>query len=218
MINSKTSDIEVRFTVRLPARGRTILGQAAANILVDAVPKLVNDCLFYGSLDQKKLETHVRCTEQQEVLRNQLSNRGLTAFIGNGSILPRKSGFQSLPMTGPEVVAFESPEAYQVKLKGVDGEDILGMGVRKGVTVLTGGGFHGKSTLLEAVQNGIYDNVPGDGRETVVTDSTAFKIRAEDGRSVKSLDISPFITGLPGKVTGHFDSEVKFRGQGTSSS
>lgn len=84
------------------------------------------------------------------------------------------------------------------------------MGIRTGVTVLTGGGFHGKSTLLEALQMGIYNHVPGDGRESVVTDDTAFKIRAEDGRSVKDLDISPFISGLPGKDTKAFTSEASF--------
>merc|ERR1719373_1059818 len=84
---------------------------------------------------------------------------------------------------------------------------VMGMGLKKGVTLIVGGGFHGKSTLLEALQVGVYDHVPGDGREFVVCDKSAVKVRAEDGRPVTGLDISPFISNLPqGKDTTNFSS------------
>ena len=209
IINATTQSVELRFTVKLPARGRTILGREAAGVLVDALPKLVRECLIYSSLEQDALSRHVDCVEQQHVLRDQLRSRDLVVFIANGSVLPRKSGFQSLPMTGPEVIPFKSPSAFEVKLKGLNGQNIVGMGIKKGVTVLTGGGFHGKSTVLEAIQYGVYDTIPGDGRENVVTDATAYKIRAEDGRSVTGTDISPFINGLPGRSTDSFTSAVR---------
>lgn len=85
---------------------------------------------------------------------------------------------------------------------------LTGMGIRKGVTLIVGGGYHGKSTLLKALESGVYPHVAGDGREYVVTDDTAMKIRAEDGRSIRHTDISMFINDLPnGKDTYAFDTE-----------
>ena len=74
----------------------------------------------------------------------------------------------------------------------------MGGGVREGVALVAGGGFHGKSTLLSALSWGPYDHVPGDGRELVVARGDAVKVRAEDGRSVSGVDISAMIGDLPG--------------------
>ena len=82
------------------------------------------------------------------------------------------------------------------------------MGIRKGITLIVGGGYHGKSTLLKALEAGVYNHIAGDGREFVITDDTAFKLRAEDGRSITGVDISPFIKNLPNKKdTVHFSTE-----------
>ncbi|KAI9668405.1 MAG: hypothetical protein M1831_001159 [Alyxoria varia] len=208
MINAEDATIELRFTVSLPARGRTILGDEAFQILADNAPDLVIRTLFYKHLNENKLASHVRAAMDQHSMRSQLEPLGLVGFVAEGSILPRKSGSASLPMVGSSVIPFKSPPELQVRLRKSDGEAITGMGIKKGVTVLTGGGFHGKSTLLEATQMGVYDHIPGDGREQIVTDPTAFKIRAEDGRNVKNLDISPFISSLPGGRDGKsFTSE-----------
>ncbi|KAJ3062119.1 hypothetical protein HDU98_001985, partial [Podochytrium sp. JEL0797] len=52
---------------------------------------------------------------------------------------------------------------------------------------------------------GVYNHVVGDGREFVVADPLVLKIRAEDGRSITSVDVSPFISNLPfGKDTTTF--------------
>ena len=111
-------------------------------------------------------------------------------------------------MTGSNGSRFQSPSELAVHLTLLTGKTVSGMGVPHGVTLLTGGGFHGKSTLLEAIELGIYDHIPGDGRELVVTDPTAVKIRAEDGRSVTGLNISPFISSLPGgNSTTHFSTD-----------
>ncbi|KAI9725396.1 MAG: hypothetical protein M1828_003246 [Chrysothrix sp. TS-e1954] len=208
VIDELKNTIELRLTVSLPAKGRTVLGQEAVTILSTSLPELVQHTLLAGDLHQKDMSNHVRCYENQQYLRTQLSYHGLIAFIANGSLLPRQSGASSLPMTGPELVKFQSPRELEGELKDLSSRPIRGMGIKKGVTVLTGGGFHGKSTVLEAVQLGVYNHVPGDGREQIVTDASAVKIRAEDGRSVQGLDISPFISNLPGKKdVKHFCSD-----------
>ncbi|KAK0314264.1 hypothetical protein LTR91_001060 [Friedmanniomyces endolithicus] len=197
--------IELRFTVSLPAAGRTVLGQQAYQILGVNLVELVKKSLFYPNLDQEQLQLHVQTAENQQSLRHQLAEHNLTAFIADGSVLPRASGASETPMDSANVVPFKSPKDLKVELLRADGTNVSGMGVPRGVTLLTGGGFHGKSTVLEAIQLGVYNHVPGDGRELVVTDPTAVKIRAEDGRSVTSVDISPFISNLPGgKDTHHF--------------
>ena len=190
--------IELRFTTSLPAAGRTILGQQAYQILAVNLVELVQKSLLHANLDQAKLQQHVFSAVKQSALRAQLAPHGLIAFVANGAILPRASGASAAPMDSNKAVRFQSPQDFQVALPLPDGTSISGMGIPRGITLLTGGGFHGKSTLLEAIQLGIYNHIPGDGRELIVTDPTAVKIRAEDGRSVSSVDISPFISNLPG--------------------
>ena len=200
--------IELRFSVTLPAAGRTVLGHQAWQILGINLVELVRESLIYDNLDQAQLQDHVLSVEKQQALRNQLSNLGLIAFIANGSILPRASGAVGIPMDLSEALPFQSPTESEVTLQCPDGTFVAGMGIPKGITLLTGGGFHGKSTLLEAIELGIYNHIPGDGRDLVVTDPTAVKIRAEDGRSVYGVDISPFISNLPGgKDTKHFSTD-----------
>ena len=103
---------------------------------------------------------------------------------------------------------FQSPDTYRVSFELPHQGMITGMGIPKGITLIVGGGYHGKSTLLKALELGVYDHVKGDGREFVITDPTAMKIRAEDGRSITNTDISMFINNLPnGKNTVSFDTE-----------
>lgn len=209
VFNIDESTVELRFTVTLPARGRTIMGDEACTILATNVPALISASLRYDNFPAKTLLDHIKVVLDQEALRSQLGSRELIAFIGNDSVLPRQSGAASLPMTDPGIVRFKSPPELEVKLVDSAGATVVGMGVPRGTTVLSGGGFHGKSTFLEAIQTSVYNHIPGDGRELIVTDATAVKIRAEDGRSVEHLDISPFISSLPGgKDCSRFSSEV----------
>ncbi|RPB10955.1 hypothetical protein P167DRAFT_606885 [Morchella conica CCBAS932] len=201
------SSIELRFTLNLPARGRNILADAAQDLILKQIPALVQKGLLWKNLDSKNVWEHIRSIEVQEALREALGIYNLVAFVGNGSILPRASGASPYPMSKDIAVPFVAPEPLKVRIE----TDVLdaagakiaveGMGIPRGITVLTGGGFHGKTTLLEALEFGIYNVVPGDGRELVVTDINAFKIRAEDGRNVVGTDISPFINNLPGPHT-----------------
>ena len=204
---NSAGDLECRFTVALPARGRSILGSWANEILTVALPNLIHSSMYAGSIDLAALRGQVTSVEDQQALRALLRPNGLVAFVRDGAILPRASGASDTPLISSGVVPFTSPASMRVSFTLPNSGTITGMGVRQGVTLIVGGGFHGKSTLLQAMQVGCYDHVPGDGREFVVVDETAVKVRAEDGRSVASVNISPFISNLPfGKATNSFST------------
>lgn len=199
--------VEVRLVVGLPARGRQVLGREAGEILLREIPSLVAAALVYGNLNARELIAFINAVEDAEALRGLLPARGLIAFVADGAILPRRSGVDDRPLDRPAAIPFESPASLAVEFDLPNAGRVRGMGVPIGVTLIVGGGYHGKSTLLDAVARGVYDHVPGDGRELVVTVAEAVKIRAEDGRYVANVDIRPFIGDLPyGKDTSGFSS------------
>lgn len=205
-IDEKSGDVVLRMEIGFPANGRTINARELEKILFDYVPECVENALFYKKRDAKKLRQVIDLAEDQAYIREQLKERGLVAFVANGSILPRESGVSAKPMRG--AVAFVSPKEMEVTLDLPHKGTLSGMGIRKGITLIVGGGYHGKSTLLKALELGVYDHIAGDGREYVITDATAVKLRAEDGRSIKQADISMFINDLPnGKDTRTFCTE-----------
>jgi predicted ABC-class ATPase len=188
--------VEVRFVVGLPARGRNILGRQAVEMLCEDIPEIVDKALKYSCLDKKKIQQQVETLEDADWLRQQLPQQGLVAFIPDGAILPRRSGVDERPML-TDAVPFKSPATLQVEFTCPNRGLVTGMGIPTGVTLIVGGGYHGKSTLLKAIELGVYNHIPEDGRELVVTHPAAMKIRAEDGRSIAGVDISPFINQLP---------------------
>ena len=205
-LDPKSGDVLMRFEVGFPANGRTVNAGELGKILFDFLPKCAEQALFYQNLDRERLRAAVDLAEDQHCIREQLPGLGLCAFVANGSVLPRASGVSSKPMG--DGVKFMSPKELEVTLDLPRGRRITGMGIRRGVTLIVGGGYHGKSTLLGALELGVYDHIAGDGREYVITDPTAVKIRAEDGRSIRKTDISLFISGLPnGKDTAAFETE-----------
>lgn len=183
--------VEFRLLVSLPAKGRRILGRRAAEVLEDAV-ELASRAL---AVDETSVRDAVELLRDQEALRAELPDRGLVAFIGDGANLPRRSGDSDLPLEGG--VAFQSPEHLRATFDLPSGRRVTGMGVPAGVTVIVGGGYHGKSTLLRALERGVYPHISGDGREWAITRADAVSVRAEDGRPVTAQDISAFITNLP---------------------
>lgn len=205
---SKSGTVEARFCCALPARGRTIEGRWCSQILLETLPALVERALVFAALDGAAIMRHILSVEDQQFLRQQLSVLGLVAFVANGAILPRTSGSSDKPMAAASTVEFISPPSLVSTVDLPNRGPITGMGIRRGVNLIVGGGFHGKSTLLQALQVGIYDHVPGDGREFVVVDPSAVKVRAEDGRAVGAVDISPFIGALPfGQSTSPFSTK-----------
>lgn len=201
--------IEIRFVAGLPADGRRIRGRHAATMLLEQVPALVAAALRLGERDRRELAGHVESVEDQAALRAQLAGRGLIAFVADGALLPRESGASDRPLRGAGVIPFETPASLAVELDAPNAGPVRGLGIPEGVALIVGGGYHGKSTLLRGLAYGVYDHVPGDGRERVVTVADAVKIRAEDGRRVEGVDISPFIRNLPdGTDTALFRSEA----------
>eukprot|EP00980_Cylindrotheca_fusiformis_P003113 scaffold721_cov131-Cylindrotheca_fusiformis.AAC.3 len=201
-------NVTVQISINLPARGRNILGFAAVEIFSKALPSMVQSCLFYASVKSAKLEKHVDSVEDQSWLQRQLESKNLIAFVRNGAVLPRMSGVDDRPMNSAQTVPFQSPKRLEVSFALPNAGDTLsGMGIPKGISLICGGGFHGKSTLLQALQVGVYPKIPGDGREFCVTSPNSMKIRAEDGRSIQSVDISNFINNLPfGRDTSSFET------------
>lgn len=205
-IGTATGNVTVRMEVGFPANGRTVNAGELIKIFFDFLPGCVKGALFYASLDRKKVQDAVFLAEDQQFLRNALPSLGLAAFVANGSVLPRESGISGRPMK--DAVRFQAPASMEVSVRLPHRGTISGMGIKKGVTLIVGGGYHGKSTLLKALELGVYDHIAGDGREFVITDGTAVKLRAEDGRSIKNADISMFIRNLPnGRDTKLFSTQ-----------
>lgn len=202
----KDGSVQVRLEVGFPANGRTINARELEKILFAFLPECIQKTLVYKALPAKEIETRVNLASNQQFIREHLEEQGLIAFVADGSVLPRESGVSKRPMK--QAVAFQSPESLRVSFSIPYGGKITGMGISKGITLIVGGGYHGKSTLLKALEAGVYNHIPGDGREYVITNDTAVKLRAEDGRSIRHTDISMFIRQLPnGKDTVSFSTE-----------
>ena len=205
-INPKNGDVKLRFEVGFPANGRTINARELEKIVFGFLPECVDQSLFYKNCDKKRVRSIIDLAEDQQYIRDELEKNDLIAFVANGAILPRESGVSDKPMKG--AVRFQSPKEMEVTMKLPHKGEISGMGIRRGITLVVGGGYHGKSTLLKALELGVYNHIKGDGREYVITKDDAMKIRAEDGRSIKKTDISMFINDLPnGKDTRGFYTE-----------
>ncbi len=201
-------EVEARFFVGLPAFGRRIAGEIAIELLIERVPRIVTDSLVFKNLNEPELKKHVETAENADFIRKKLKELKLVAFIANNSILPRSSGIDPKPLKSGTVIPFKSPDSMLVTIELPNGGSVSGMGIREGITLIVGGGFHGKSTLLNAIELGIYNHIPGDGREYVITREDAVKIRAEDGRRIEKVDISPFINNLPlGRDTKSLSTE-----------
>ena len=202
----KEDKIEVRFEMGMPARGRRIMGKAAQKIIFEQLPKIVEKSIIYDNLNKKSLKEQIVLVLDQEYIRKVLKEKELVAFVANDSILPRENGISDKPMKN--AVKFKSPEKFEITLNLPSGKEVSGMGIPKGITLIVGGGYHGKSTLLASLERGIYNHVAQDGREFIISETDAVKIRAEDGRNVEKVNISGFINNLPGnKDTIAFSTE-----------
>ncbi len=205
-VTISSHSIEGRFEVGFPARGRSILSDELAVIVFEIIPAVVEQTFFASAWKPAQLQRRMELAVNQQEIRRQLIERHLTAFVANGSILPRESGVSDRPMKG--AVPFASPQSLEITMELPYGGPVKGMGIPEGVTVIAGGGYHGKSTLLRALEAGVYSHIEGDGREYVLTRVDAVKLRAEDGRSVRDCDISAFIRHLPnGQDTVHFQTD-----------
>mgnify|MGYP001851181304 FL=1 len=205
-IDPGDGSLTLRMQIGFPASGRTIQAGELIRILFEFLPGCAQRSLFFRNIDASACQRTAELCEDQEYIRRELKKRSLCAFVANGSVLPRSSGVSEKPMKG--AVPFRSPKSLEVSMELPHRGPVSGMGIPRGVTLVVGGGFHGKSTLLKALELGVYNHIAGDGREYVITDSTGVKLRAEDSRSISQTDISLFINHLPGgRDTRHFSTE-----------
>ncbi len=205
-INGTNGEICFRLEIGFPANGRTVNARELQKILFTFLPTCIEESLYYKAYNKRQVQDVIELSDDQQFIREELKKKELVAFVANGSVLPRATGVSDKPMK--EAVRFVSPESMEVTLELPHAGELRGMGIRRGITLVVGGGYHGKSTLLKALEAGVYNHISGDGREYVITDDTAVKIRAEDGRCVKQTDISMFIGTLPnGKDTKSFSTE-----------
>ena len=189
--------------VRLPGDGRKIQAEDAAEILTMVLPDLVSAGLYNSGKSkpegvEPELLEHYRVLSERKAILEELYKRDLVAFVPDGAVLPRASGLSELPMEG--AIPFVAPAEMEVVLD-VCGRKIRGMGIPKGVTVISGGAFHGKSTLLQSLTKAVYPHIPGDGREGIVVNESAVRVGVEDGRSVRGIDLSQFVRDLPGGIS-----------------
>ena len=197
------TNISIRFYVGLPARGRKILANEAIKIIFEKIPKIIERV---KNVNKTKLKEHIDIYIKAQEIRKYMKDNDIICFIANGSVLARRSAVDDRPMQNS--VKFLSPKSLEEEIKLENGFTVKGMAIRKGVTIITGGGFHGKTTLLDAIEKGIYNHIPGDGREFVLTCEDAVKIKAENGRYINHTDISEFIKNLPdNKDTKNFFTE-----------
>ena len=194
-VSIDSSRLEVRFQIGLPADNRRIDAGQARAMLFDELPAVVESALIRIDRDLDTAERHVNCIEDQHFLRAQLETRNLIAFIADGSNLARQSGVDDRPLQN--AIRIKAPDSIAVEMPLKHHPPVTGVAFPVGINLIVGGGFHGKSTLLRAIEQGVYDHIPGDGRELVVSESSCFKLHAEDGRAISGVDIRPFIQNLP---------------------
>lgn len=199
--------VEVIFNVGLPAKGRTVTSRIQAReMILDEIPRIAEETIIWENLPEREVVNHVETVEDSSFIRENLKEKGLVAFVAEGSILPRESGISDKPMRN--AIPFNTPSSLETAFNTPNYGEIKGMGIPEGVTLIAGGGYHGKSTLLNALAKGVYDHIPGDGREFVVSLENSYVVRAEDGRFVENVDISPFISNIPSEMdTSHFSTQ-----------
>lgn len=185
--------IVARVHVGLPSRGRRVVSGAAEELLLERLPKAFTSSVSVG---EDKLRRHVETWIEQEHIRARLEDMGLVSFVGDGSILPRRCGGCWEPLE--DAVPFESPPSLRVSVDLPTGRSITGMGIRRGLTVVSGPAYHGKTTLIEAVSAGVWNHIPGDGREYVITIRESFVVMSENGRRVTCVDLTPWLSEMPG--------------------
>ena len=190
----------IKFYGGLPANGRRIASQGAINMIFNEIFK-ISERLKITNIDLEKLKQHIATNLKSDSIRRALKKENLIVFIENNSHLARISSIDDRALK--KGIPFYTPKSMKVTLHLDNGDTVIGMGIKKGITVITGGGFHGKSTLLTSIEKGVYNHIKGDGREGVITQRDTVKIRAEDGRWIGGLDISNFINNLPHKKDTH---------------
>jgi predicted ABC-class ATPase len=197
--------VEARIYVRLPQRDGRIDADRVKDIFFDELTSVVNHSLIACNLDEQEMNHFVDVMEDADQIRQMLPTRGLVSFVGEGS-LPARLGDSDYP-------AFENTtpltmdESLLVDVDTPNAGTVKGLGVPTGVTLIVGDEYSSRAALMRAIASGIYNHVPGDGREQVITVPDAVHVAAETGRSIQKVDISSMIPAQSGVRSDAFSAE-----------
>ncbi|MBT3183338.1 MAG: ABC-ATPase domain-containing protein [Nitrospina sp.] len=192
----KSDSLTLTLFAGLPGDGRRVLAEECVKLFSEILPPVWEESLLAKSLDMNRVQRALDTLEDYSALSELLDQNHWASFVADGSLLPRASGISDLPLK-KDGVLFSAPEEMSAEVHLPHSGKVRGMPIPLGITLIVGGGFHGKSTLLKAIQDAVYPHVAEDGREGIATQPTAVKIRAEDGRSVQPINISGFMDNLP---------------------
>ena len=187
--------IEARLTVNLPARRGRILGEEARHVFFEELPAVVNAALVFCNLEETEVNQFVDLMEDADAIRQTLPTRGLVGFIGEGAFLIRQDNSDKPDYDRD--VPFIVPDELLVDMDVPNKGRIRGLGIPTGITVVLGDAYSGRTELMKALAAGIYNHVPGDGREYVISMPDTVYVAAEDRRSVQRVDISAFVRQNP---------------------
>lgn len=193
--------LSLRFSYSFPAQARRLLAEPAAAVLTNRIPALALE--IAQLVTPERVREHAAHLRRRQMIRQALDERGLCAFLPAGSITWR------LPdgTPAPGAVALQVPADLSTRLELADGTSLEGLAFPRGVTVLVGSAFHGKTTLLEALGRASCDLGPKDGLSLACAVAATEFVRVEEGRSVAATDLSPFFRRLPGQNPSSFVSE-----------
>ena len=133
--------------------------------------------------------------EDADRLRQHLGASGQVSFIAEGELVARVAG-DDLP-DYDHLFQIEIEESLIEEVEIPHSGSVRGLGIPNGLTLILGESNSGRVQLMDALAQGIYNHIPGDGRERVVTVADAVNIRTEVGRSIQQVDISAFASELP---------------------
>ena len=197
--------LETRFSAELPVRRDKILGEQAIDLIFNVLPKIIRSALHFKNIDGEGLADWIEANEDADAARSLLAEQGLVAFVADGSVMTGQA-LREQRLSGPVLVPFRSPEELAVTLDLPNSGKTRGMGIPKGLTLIAGAGGQGKTTLLKALELGVYNHIPGDGRELVVAVGDTVGIRVEEGRRIENVDISPFYATYGGVDAKHYSA------------
>lgn len=185
--------VEARVHVNLPVRRGRIHGEEARHVFFETLPAVVNASLIYCNLDEQEAVAFVRLMEDADALRQMLPTRGWVAFVGEGALLARRGPDGRAARTGGRPLAISAELWTEVELPNQG--RIRGLGIPAGITVVVGDEYSGRVEFLKAIAAGIYNHIPGDGREYVISAPDAVYIAADPGRCIRRVDLGAFIRG-----------------------
>ncbi len=194
--------IEVRIRIVLPVQtiamdGDAVVaidGEMAQQIFFENLPEVISNSLLYCNIETADADAFVNNMEDADQLRQHLGASGQISFVAEGALLTRIKSEDTPDYE--RLIPLEVDDSLIDEVEVPHAGTVRGLGIPHGLTLILGESNGGRVDLTEAIAQGIYNHVPGDGRESVVTVADAVAIHSEAGRSIQQVDISAFATEL----------------------